>query len=575
MSHSRLLPVVCCLITAACALLLVGGCQERGAVSPDLVAISDLGDVTKADLERYILSRSEELQRPRKGQSLAQWRQSMVEGLVLGQALAAAADASDPVVVEGMFQARERTLLGMFRQRFIEERIQVSEEDLRQFYEEHPEDFGHSDQIRLSHIYRRISLSASAGERAELRQEMEQMLARLREGASFGDLARNYSDSETAHLDGLIGRLSRGALDPSLEDIVWNLEEGEISDVVETPAGFHIFKLDQRFEPFKMDFGEARGRLRKRLEREERERLTADLFAEALDESDAEYFPKRLDDKTAGRETVLFALGDRQTITVGDAEAYVLGSRFRITRETPPKRWLENAAQSELFLWKAEQVGLAEAPEVAELLNQVERNELINIALNERVQGKIEQLEAQGAIEEYFEKNSRRFQGPRTFDVRLVVLNFEDLERPYDAYEQLVQLAAQIRSGDRDMAEAAREISDDPSAARGGEVGWVVADEFASWAGPRAQKSLLALKPGEVSEPILIELYDRSRLTYERQGYMLIRVEEISEPRVPELLEVRDRVSAALAEARRSELEAEIKAEVLDSVNFRIIGENL
>lgn len=70
----------------------------------------------------------------------------------------------------------------------------------------------------------------------------------LESGADFGELARNFSDDRSsAAQGGSLGRTSRGSFVPEFEGAAYNLEPGEISDIVETQFGFHLILLEKRF----------------------------------------------------------------------------------------------------------------------------------------------------------------------------------------------------------------------------------------------------------------------------------------------------------------------------------------
>ncbi|MCD4751136.1 MAG: peptidylprolyl isomerase [Thermoanaerobaculales bacterium] len=563
-------------IIATGALVILAACGA-GAGSKNLVARSDLGELTRADLEAYILTRPEVRRRPGEGESLKEWRAGLTRDLLMARALAAKGEelSSQPQFTAQIRQARETALVDAARQRLVDSRIDVDEEDLRLFYDEHPDLFGHPEQIRLRHIFRRVARDAIPQERARARAEMEQLLERIRGGGHFGDLAREYSDSETAHLEGLIGRITRGALDPSLEEIVWKLDEGEFSEVMETPVGFHFFNLDGRFEPSHMDFEDARGRLTRRLIREARERLEREALMQILAESQAVHRPELLDaGSKIGPGDVLFSISDR-VITMADVQTYLDTASFLKARKTPPEEWLALAVRRELLLWKALQMDLATDPAFTAALEHAETEAKARVGASYYLQKRIAEHAEAGAVDEYYDQHYRRFQTPKMYRLRLITVNFEGYQRHYDVYELLEDLAKEIRSGRRDMAAAAREISDDLSAAAGGDTGWLLLEGIATWAGPRAQQAVIALKEGELSDPLLIERYDKASLTFDRDGYTLIRVENIRFPEVLTLEESWDKVVKRYSDVHRLEFEEETRREVFSEINAEILRKNL
>ena len=542
----------------------------------DLVARSDTGNVTRADLEAYILSLPEGQRRPAKGQELSEWRRIKAENLVTREALIAETEAmADEAELDvRLEQVRGMVLADAFEEESITSQINITEDQVRAYYEEHKHEFGNKEQIRLRHIFRRVSGDASDSDRAAARAEMELLVEELRGGANFGDLAKERSDSDTAHLHGLIGRLDRGSLDPALEEIVWNLEDGEISDVVATPVGFHIFRLDDFIPAAGVTYEEARGRLIRRLEKHEKERLEAEIFEELLAESGASYHPELIGDDSAAADEELLAI-DTFVVRVADAQNHERQSKFIERRTAPASTWLYNLTAARLYLWKAEQEGLADRPEIAAKIKEAERRERYDIARERRLEGIYQELEADGTLEAHWDANYRRFQTPKLHRLRIIVSSFEGLDRPYDAYEKLAAIATKIRAGSLDMAEAARLFSDDASAVRGGNIGFIRLNGFGLWAGPRIQNAIARMDEGELSEPMLLENYDPANLQYDQPGYILLRVEEIKDPEVLPYEDSSDQVREHYYTQYPQEIEGKMRREVLAAVHAEIFEGNL
>jgi parvulin-like peptidyl-prolyl isomerase len=75
-----------------------------------------------------------------------------------------------------------------------------------------------------------------------------QVLAKARAGEDFPALARAHSDGPSAALGGNLYSFSRGAMDLRFEVAAFNLDEGQLSDLVETPFGFHIIRREALVE---------------------------------------------------------------------------------------------------------------------------------------------------------------------------------------------------------------------------------------------------------------------------------------------------------------------------------------
>jgi parvulin-like peptidyl-prolyl isomerase len=76
----------------------------------------------------------------------------------------------------------------------------------------------------------------------EAKQEIEDLLKQVKSGTDFGELAKQHSDCPSKAKGGNLGSFNKGAMVPAFEDAAFSLKKGKISDVVETPFGFHIIK---------------------------------------------------------------------------------------------------------------------------------------------------------------------------------------------------------------------------------------------------------------------------------------------------------------------------------------------
>ncbi len=132
--------------------------------------------------------------------------------------------------------------------RFAE--VDVSEERLYDYFDDNRERFDFHDEIRASHIL--VPDEASAWHMIDL----------LEEGGDFADLARMHSqDPGTAEDGGDLGYFGYNEMDPSFEEAAFATPVGEISDPVESYAGFHVIKVTDRQEARQAEFDEVRDRV--------------------------------------------------------------------------------------------------------------------------------------------------------------------------------------------------------------------------------------------------------------------------------------------------------------------------
>lgn len=105
-----------------------------------------------------------------------------------------------------------------------------------------------TEEVRISQIAINARDKASSAVLMRARSRAEQALLKLRGGASFAAVAKEYSqDTASKNRDGDLGYFIKGKLYPTFEEVAFRLKPGEISNVVETPVGFHIIKVTERW----------------------------------------------------------------------------------------------------------------------------------------------------------------------------------------------------------------------------------------------------------------------------------------------------------------------------------------
>ena len=152
---------------------------------------------------------------------------------------------------------KEEVRKGLARNQFMEAqwagKINVTEEDAQKYYQENIKQFETPEQVRASHILIKPEFTdpnadpnADPNEaKAKARTKTEDLLKQLKDGADFAELAKNYSACPSAPKGGDLGFFPRGETTPAFENTAFELEIGQISDIVETEYGYHIIKVTE------------------------------------------------------------------------------------------------------------------------------------------------------------------------------------------------------------------------------------------------------------------------------------------------------------------------------------------
>lgn len=136
-----------------------------------------------------------------------------------------------------------------------------TQQQLRQYYDAHPDKFTSPPQPRVSVILIRVDPSSTEEEWNKAMEEGEGLVKRLRAGEDFAAMARDYSGDVTAEEGGDMGYLHSGMLPGLPEEIVSKLQPGETADPAKLLEGVAIFRLTDRIQPAASSFETSRQRV--------------------------------------------------------------------------------------------------------------------------------------------------------------------------------------------------------------------------------------------------------------------------------------------------------------------------
>ncbi len=160
--------------------------------------------------------------------------------------------------------------------------VSLTEEELQQAYEDGVDEFTVPEQVRARHILFRLPPDPDEATVVAVRAEAQGVLDEIRAGGDFSALAGTSSDdTATAAAGGDLGWFGRGRMTPEFEEVAFALEVGGTSEVVQTPFGLHIIRVDGLRPEQVRPFDEVRGQLEQRLSWERAEEI-ADQRADDL-----------------------------------------------------------------------------------------------------------------------------------------------------------------------------------------------------------------------------------------------------------------------------------------------------
>lgn len=173
-------------------------------------------------------------------------------------------------------------------------KVDVTEEEAKKHYNDNKDKFDVPEQIRASHI---LIIPEAGGDpneaKAKARTKIEGLFKQIKEGADLAELAKAHSDCPSAPRGGDLNFFPRGKTTPAFEKAAFELQVGQISDIVETDYGFHIIKVTDRKEPATLSFAEAKDKVMELLT-EEKQNAFADAYLKKLKAEAKIVFPTNM-----------------------------------------------------------------------------------------------------------------------------------------------------------------------------------------------------------------------------------------------------------------------------------------
>lgn len=122
-------------------------------------------------------------------------------------------------------------------------RISITQKEVQDYYDAHKSDFIREEKVYLSEILISTDGKDAAG-MAAAEKKAKQIASDASKGQRFTDLARDNSDASTAKDGGILGGYKKGDLNKSVEDAVWSLPKGSVTQPIKIQTGYEIFRVD-------------------------------------------------------------------------------------------------------------------------------------------------------------------------------------------------------------------------------------------------------------------------------------------------------------------------------------------
>lgn len=155
-------------------------------------------------------------------------------------------------------QVAEQVLVQETLRRVLGAGIDITDNEIGEYYDTHPEEFITEPKVNLAQIFLQIPSESTAENVEQVRQKAEELHVLIEDGMDFSELAKKYSEGPYRDKGGVIGIAGPGEILPELEKIAFSLKTGETSAVIRTAYGFHLLQALEAFPARTVMFEEAR-----------------------------------------------------------------------------------------------------------------------------------------------------------------------------------------------------------------------------------------------------------------------------------------------------------------------------
>ena len=233
------------------------GCQGSSAPGAGakkegkLLAEVNSAKITTGDLEQEIENLPEYL---KAMSNTPQGRQEILETMIMREL--ALQQATKEGLNKGaeyeqrLLALKKNLIIELYLKKKFETEVQISDAELKNFYNQNIEKFETGEQIRASHIL------------VKSEEEAKDILAKIKAGGNFEELAKENSADSSAKNGGDLGWFGRNSMVPTFEKTALALKEGQISDVVKTEFGYHIIKLTGKRPAGSRSFDEVKDQIK-------------------------------------------------------------------------------------------------------------------------------------------------------------------------------------------------------------------------------------------------------------------------------------------------------------------------
>ena len=183
-------------------------------------------------------------------------------------------------------QIREQYITSALRNQNVQREVIISPTKVAAFYQSHQDEFKMEDQVKL----RMIVLNKNSADDTNAVEFAREIQAKVKEGATFIEMAAIYSQGSQQHQGGDWGWVERSVLRKELAEAAFSLAPGQTSDVIETPDAVYLMSVEDKKAAHAKPLADVRSDIEKTLRVQEQSRLEKQWIAGLKKKTFIRYF---------------------------------------------------------------------------------------------------------------------------------------------------------------------------------------------------------------------------------------------------------------------------------------------
>lgn len=530
-----------------------GACRKEApapAAAGPAVATFDGGTITAEEIDEAILSLPPQSRQPADGDLLA-WYEKVARDIAVTEILTVEAKSAGLDRGPAREAARREAVIQAAVAAFVESLPAVAfpkDDAIKAYYDAHRAEFESPRARETLHIFKRAGSGASPEAAMAAAQRLR---ARALAGEDFGALAREASDSESRHANGLLGWVVPGHFNADLDRILFSLKPGVPSQPLSTAEGVHLFLVRAEQPARTLTLTEARMPIARRLIAQARADEVLKRVGTTLPEGSIvpDAMQLQLLYEAGDPSAVALKLGEVE-YTLGDIQNRLMAGQAPPDSSDSPAHALVVALRQRYLIHQyTVRQGTDRGPEVDRRVDRLMDRELAGLRMRERLLARLDRDPER--VRRYYEANRKRFSTP--LQLRVQRLSVPMGPTPNRVMARLEAARAGLDRGREDLAALATELS--------GTV------EEPAWRAPstlalrerRTISQATGLQPGRHSAPYSVG--DRIEV---------IRVVERKEPTLLPFEQAQPMVRAEMMATRGAEEYAALVKELLAEHHYQV-----